>query len=123
MGMAVEFISPKVTVSGTYTYDGNEQEPGTTNVTVEDGGNTIPSDEYTLRLSGVGQVFGLGVGRQLCAALADLECYAARQPQRFRAPVDPGDHQPENTDGGLHEYYPVRQRFAEGYQRNLLLYV
>ncbi len=43
-----EVISPKVTVSGTYTYDGNEQEPGTTNVTVEDGGNTIPSDEYTL---------------------------------------------------------------------------
>ena len=35
-------------MSGTYTYDGNEQEPGTTNVTVEDGGNTIPSDEYTL---------------------------------------------------------------------------
>ena len=43
-----EVISPKVTVSGTYTYDGNEQEPGTANVTVEDGGNTIPDTEYTL---------------------------------------------------------------------------
>ena len=43
-----EVISPKVTVSGTYTYDGNEQEPGTANVKVEDGGNTIPDTEYTL---------------------------------------------------------------------------
>ncbi len=43
-----EVISPKVTVSGAYTYDGNEQEPGTANVKVEDGGNTIPSTEYTL---------------------------------------------------------------------------
>ena len=44
-----EVISPKVTVSGgPYTYDGSAQEPGTTNVKVEDGGNTIPDTEYTL---------------------------------------------------------------------------
>ncbi len=43
-----EVISPKVTVSGTYTYDGNEQEPGTAGVKVEDGTTLIPSTEYTL---------------------------------------------------------------------------
>ena len=43
-----EVISPKVTVSGTYTYDGSAKEPGTANVTVKDGGNTIPDTEYTL---------------------------------------------------------------------------
>ena len=43
-----EVISPKVTVSGTYTYDGNEQEPGTASVKVEDGTTLIPSTEYTL---------------------------------------------------------------------------
>ena len=40
-----EVISPKVTVTGTYTYDGNAKEPG---VTVEDGTTLIPSTEYTL---------------------------------------------------------------------------
>ena len=43
-----EVISPKVTVSGTYTYDGNEQEPGTAGVKVEDGTTLIPGTEYTL---------------------------------------------------------------------------
>ena len=43
-----EVVSPKVAVSGTYTYDGSAKEPGTANVKVEDGGNTIPSTEYTL---------------------------------------------------------------------------
>ncbi len=44
-----EVISPKVTVSGgPYTYDGSAKEPGTANVKVEDGGNTIPDTEYTL---------------------------------------------------------------------------
>ena len=43
-----EVISPKVTVSGTYTYDGNAKEPGSDNVTVEDGTTLIPSTEYTL---------------------------------------------------------------------------
>ena len=35
------------------------------------------SGHQLLLLSGVGEVFGLGVGGQLCAALADLKCYAA----------------------------------------------
>ena len=43
-----EIISPKITVSGTYTYNGGAQEPGQANVTVEDGTTTIPSNEYTL---------------------------------------------------------------------------
>ena len=43
-----EVVSPKVAVSGTYTYDGSAKEPGTANVKVEDGGNTIPDTEYTL---------------------------------------------------------------------------
>ncbi|USF27523.1 hypothetical protein N510_002475 [Firmicutes bacterium ASF500] len=44
-----EVISPKVTVSGgPYTYDGSAKEPGTANVKVEDGGNTIPDTEYAL---------------------------------------------------------------------------
>ena len=44
-----EVISPKVTVTGgPYTYDGSAKEPGAANVTVEDGGKTIPSTEYTL---------------------------------------------------------------------------
>ena len=43
-----EIISPKITVSGTYTYDGSAKEPGQTNIKVEDGTTTIPSNEYTL---------------------------------------------------------------------------
>ena len=43
-----EVVSPKVAVSGTYTYDGSAKEPGTANVTVEDGGKIIPDTEYTL---------------------------------------------------------------------------
>jgi methionine-rich copper-binding protein CopC len=43
-----EVTSPKVTVSGTYDYDGSAKEPGTTNVKVEDGNTTIPDTEYTL---------------------------------------------------------------------------
>ena len=42
-------VSPIITVSGgPYTYDGSAKEPGTANVKVEDGGNTIPDTEYTL---------------------------------------------------------------------------
>lgn len=40
-------ISPKITVTGTYTYDGNAKEPGTA-VTVVDGTTTIDATEYTL---------------------------------------------------------------------------
>lgn len=41
-----EVISPKVTVSGTYTYDGTAKEPLSTDIEVKDGANTIPADEY-----------------------------------------------------------------------------
>lgn len=41
-------ISPKITVTGAYTYDGTEQKPTGTAVTVEDGNTTIPDTEYTL---------------------------------------------------------------------------
>ena len=41
-------VSPKVTVTGTYTYNGNEQKPTGTAVTVEDGDATIDAGEYTL---------------------------------------------------------------------------
>ena len=41
-------VSPKITVTGTYTYDGSEQKPTGTNVKVEDGTATIPATEYTL---------------------------------------------------------------------------
>jgi len=43
-----EIISPVVTVSGTYTYDGTAKTPP---VTVEDGGTVIPSGEYTVQYS------------------------------------------------------------------------
>lgn len=43
-----EVISPKVTVSGSYTYTGNPQIPADGAVTVEDGGIPIPRTEYTL---------------------------------------------------------------------------
>ncbi len=43
-----EVISPKITVTGSYTYDGSEQKPAGNNVTVEDGSTTIPDTEYTL---------------------------------------------------------------------------
>ena len=41
-------ISPKITVTGTYTYDGTEQKPTGTAVTVEDGDTAIDTGEYTL---------------------------------------------------------------------------
>ena len=42
-------VSPKVTVSGTYTYAGGAaQEPGSADVKVEDGGTVIPDTEYSL---------------------------------------------------------------------------
>ena len=44
----MQVVSPKVTVSGTYTFDGTAQEPGTANVKVEDGTTLIPATEYTL---------------------------------------------------------------------------
>ena len=43
-----EVISPKITVAGTYIYNGNEQKPTGTAVTVEDGNTKIPDTEYTL---------------------------------------------------------------------------
>ena len=43
-----EVISPIITVSGSYYYDGSAQEPGTANVKVEDGATLIPDTEYTL---------------------------------------------------------------------------
>ena len=43
-----EIVSPKITVSGTYTYDGTPQEPSGAAVTVEDGSTPIPDSEYTL---------------------------------------------------------------------------
>ena len=43
-----EIISPVVTVSGTYTYDGNPQEPGADNITVKDGTTTIKASEYSV---------------------------------------------------------------------------
>ncbi len=46
-----EVISPKITVNGSYTYDGNPQEPGYSDVSVTDGGTTIPGTEYTLSYS------------------------------------------------------------------------
>ena len=41
-----EVISPKVTVSGTYTYDGAAKEPLAADIEVKDGTTTIPADEY-----------------------------------------------------------------------------
>lgn len=43
-----EVISPIITVSGSYHYDGSAKEPGAANVKVEDGATLIPSTEYTL---------------------------------------------------------------------------
>ena len=43
-----EIVSPKVTVTGTYTYNGNPQEPAAAAVTVEDGATVIPAGEYTV---------------------------------------------------------------------------
>ncbi len=43
-----EIVSPKITVSGTYTYDGAPKEPSGSAVTVEDGATLIPSSEYAL---------------------------------------------------------------------------
>ncbi len=43
-----EIVSPKVTVNGTYTYNGNAQEPTGNSVEVVDGTTPIPSSEYTL---------------------------------------------------------------------------
>ncbi|MBD5133520.1 MAG: S-layer homology domain-containing protein [Clostridiales bacterium] len=43
-----EVVSPKVTVTGTYTYNGNPQEPAAANITVEDGATVIPAGEYTV---------------------------------------------------------------------------
>ncbi len=43
-----EVVSPKVTVSGSYTYDGNPQIPADGAVEVNDGSTAIPSTEYTL---------------------------------------------------------------------------
>ena len=43
-----EVISPIITVSGSYHYDGSAQEPGAANVKVEDGATLIPDTEYTL---------------------------------------------------------------------------
>ena len=41
-----EVISPKVTVSGTYTYDGAAKEPLAADIEVKDGTTTILADEY-----------------------------------------------------------------------------
>ncbi len=41
-----EVISPKVTVSGTYTYDGIAKVPAAADIEVKDGTTTIPADEY-----------------------------------------------------------------------------
>ena len=43
-----EVVSPKITVSGTYIYDGAPKEPSGADVKVEDGATTIPDSEYTL---------------------------------------------------------------------------
>ena len=43
-----EVVSPKITVEGSYTFDGTEKKPTGTAVTVEDGTETIPDTEYTL---------------------------------------------------------------------------
>ena len=43
-----EIVSPKVTVAGTYTYNGRPQEPTDTAITVEDGTTPIPASEYTV---------------------------------------------------------------------------
>ena len=41
-----EIVSPKITVSGTYTYDGAAKEPAPADIEVKDGTTTIPADEY-----------------------------------------------------------------------------
>lgn len=43
-----QIVSPKVTVTGTYIYNGNPQKPADNAVTVEDSGKTIPASEYTV---------------------------------------------------------------------------
>ena len=43
-----EIVSPKVTVTGTYTYNGNPQEPAAADIKVEDGTTLIPAGEYTV---------------------------------------------------------------------------
>ena len=43
-----EVVSPKVTVTGSYTYDGSPKIPADGAVEVKDGGTAIPSTEYTL---------------------------------------------------------------------------
>ncbi len=43
-----EIVSPVVTVTGTYTYDGSPKEPTGNSVEVVDGTTPIPSSEYTL---------------------------------------------------------------------------
>ena len=47
-----EIVSPKVTVTGTYIYDGNPQEPAAADVKVEDGTTVIPADEYAVTFRG-----------------------------------------------------------------------
>ncbi len=41
-----QVISPKVTVSGSYTYDGSAKEPAAADIEVKDGTTTIPADQY-----------------------------------------------------------------------------
>ncbi|MDE7220652.1 MAG: S-layer homology domain-containing protein [Oscillospiraceae bacterium] len=43
-----EIISPKVTVNGSYTYDGTPQEPVANDIKVEDGNTPIPASEYNV---------------------------------------------------------------------------
>ena len=43
-----EIVSPKITVTGTYTYDGSPKVPAAADITVEDGTTTIPAGEYTV---------------------------------------------------------------------------
>ena len=42
-----EIVSPKVTVNGTYTYDGTAKVPAESDVKVKDGNTEIPNTEYT----------------------------------------------------------------------------
>lgn len=46
-----EIISPKITVSGTYTYDGSRKEPSGADVVVKDSSTIIPASEYNLTYS------------------------------------------------------------------------
>ncbi len=43
-----EIVSPKVTVNGTYTYDGTAKEPLAADIMVEDGGVAIGNTEYNV---------------------------------------------------------------------------